>query len=740
MSSRPTSTPKRQRDAAALDSDADDDDHSDASELASDDDDDDDYDYRDDRAGLAQSQDADGSGAADSSDDGEGNSDDGEGNSDDGDYGSLFGDEDDAGDEAAPAGILPEEKEAMRTIQEILLVPEQPHFFKELTRGLAPYVICDAALSEKQTVELLQDKSFHQDQLGDATRARICAQTLQSLAALQQRITLINAESHKIFCVLPKFRKSRVVATMITRVHNVVAGIFILQLSLDQIAAGAADAAGDEPLSSAALAGHAALIASLEDAPPAQTLSLICSIVIANAPHVRRERVLAHIKQQRTQQLYDKPPVVKGVTARTLRTGLFFVVLKLTVEGDAIAAGGGARKVRRGVRQVGPGGEAPGREQGGRPVRRSAALPAQAHGMRARPRTRSAPNFQSSTLLLPDVFFALAVLGTCAPRALAVQVLPRALVSPALKTCLCVFCRRFFANTALTEPVQASGADGRVQASIVATFHILLREPETQLRNFLNSLALPRAENGRPPAEQTLVVSHGIPVGTLLCVRFGNNQRYQRFGVERGGLRNAHDEFKKIAGYPRVLPWLLRLDRTSTWEDVQEMIPLHVLFAMGACRVEISLVLPGMAPHTRILPLHVLSLEPIRKELLRANASSAFEAAGKQELLRLKHANAALVLQRRQAAERAKVQRIADKTLSKAERKEKKQQAQPEPPAQKPLSRDEMGLQADCVGQAAYDAHLRQHSLGDVLVVREGGRVLAPCVWWWARAGVCRVY
>jgi len=121
--------------------------------------------------------------------------------------------------------------------------------------------------------------------------------------------------------------------------HKVVAGIFILQLSLDQIAAGAADAAGDEPLSSAALAGHAALIASLEDAPPAQTLSLICSIVIANAPHVQRERVLAHIKQQRTQQLYDKPPVVKGVTARTLRTGLFFVVLKLTVEGDAIAAG-----------------------------------------------------------------------------------------------------------------------------------------------------------------------------------------------------------------------------------------------------------------------------------------------------------------------------------------------------------------------------------------------------------------
>ena len=140
--------------------------------------------------------------------------------------------------------------------------------------------------------------------------------------------------------VLPKFRKSRVVATMITRVHNVVASIFILQLSLDQAAAGVAEG---EPLCAAAMAGNAALIASLQDAAPAQALSLICSIVIANAPHVRRERVLAHIKQQRTQQLYNKPPVVKGVAARTMRTSLFFVVLKLTVEGNTPADGGCAR-------------------------------------------------------------------------------------------------------------------------------------------------------------------------------------------------------------------------------------------------------------------------------------------------------------------------------------------------------------------------------------------------------------
>ena len=303
---------------------------------------------------------------------------------------------------------------------------------------------------------------------------------------------------------------------------------------------------------------------------------------------------------------------------------------------------------------------------------------------------------------------------------------------------MCACCRRFFANTALTQPVQAAAGDDNLlaqqQASIVAALQMLLREPGTQLRGFLNSMALPRAENGRPPAEQPLVVTHGIPVGTLLCVRFGNNQRYQRFGAERGGLRNAHDEFKKITGYPRVLPWLLRLDRTSTWEDVQEMIPEYVLFAMGACRVEFSLMLPGMAPPSRVLPLHVLSLERVRTALLRDHASSAFDAAAKQELLRLKHANTALALRRRQAAEDAKSQRSVDKSLSKAEKKAKKEQAQPEPPVPKPLSRDEMAQQAQRVGQAAYDAHMRQHSPNNVLVVRQGVCVLALRLWWCARA------
>ena len=106
--------------------------------------------------------------------------------------------------------------------------------------------------------------------------------------------------------------------------------------------------------------------------------------------------------------------------------------------------------------------------------------------------------------------------------------------------------------------MQADGADAPVleqqQDSIVAALKKLLREPGTLLRAFLDSLQLPRAEDARPKAEQPLVVSHGVPLGTLLCVRFGNNQRYQSIGVERSGLRNAHNEFKKIADYPRVLP------------------------------------------------------------------------------------------------------------------------------------------------------------------------------------------
>jgi hypothetical protein len=268
------------------------------------------------------------------------------------------------------------------------------------------------------------------------------------------------------------------------------------------------------------------------------------------------------------------------------------------------------------------------------------------------------------------------------------------------------------------------------QASIAAAFVQLLGEPGTLLRAFLNSMSLPQADSGKPKDEQPWVVLRGIPEGALLCVRFGNNQRYQRFGVERGGLRNAHEEFKKVAGYPRALPWLLRMDRSTTLEDIKEMIPVHVLFAMGACRVEFSLVLPRMTPQSSILPRHVMSLGAIRLQQLRHHAGSAQEAAYKQELADLKRANAGLLQQRRLQKELAKEQRAAHKLLSKAEKTEKRKQAQAEPGARPPLApalapsltRDEIQAQADSKGHAVYNAYMAQHSLAGVLVIQQGGR------------------
>ena len=261
-----------------------------------------------------------------------------DGDGEDDDYGFVFED-DDSGDDSddCSRGISEEERAAMDTIQELLMVSEERSFFRQLTAGLAASVICDAAHPDKHTIDLLLDKSFHKHELSAQSRALIREQTLRGMAALQPHVALIGVESHKIFCVLAQFRKSRVVAAMMTRVAHVVAGILILQLSLDEL--GAAERS-DEVLCEAALAGQAALIALLQGATPLQALCHICNIVIANAPHVQRARIHAHIKQQRAAQLYDKPPIIHGVAARTTRSGLFFVVLRLTGEGDLRALGG----------------------------------------------------------------------------------------------------------------------------------------------------------------------------------------------------------------------------------------------------------------------------------------------------------------------------------------------------------------------------------------------------------------
>jgi len=237
-------------------------------------------------------------------------------------------------------GISEEEKAARLTIQEMLMISGQPRFFAQLTKGLLAYVLLKDTHNDEEAVGLLLDKSFHrhEEELGPEIKLLIRKQTLLGMATMKERIGAMSEESHRIFCTLAEFRLSRIVRVMITRLSHVVAGIFILQLSLDQIASGLTKA---KQLCEDAIAGQTALIESLQaPLPLSEALCQICNMVIANAPHVQRRIIYQHIKVQRIVQLYDKPPSMKGIAARCASTAVFFVVLKVAVVGNQPASGG----------------------------------------------------------------------------------------------------------------------------------------------------------------------------------------------------------------------------------------------------------------------------------------------------------------------------------------------------------------------------------------------------------------
>ena len=267
----------------------------------------------------------------------------------------------------------------------------------------------------------------------------------------------------------------------------------------------------------------------------------------------------------------------------------------------------------------------------------------------------------------------------------------------------------------------------RQQSSIVDAFLSLLQAKGSMLRGFLNKLELPDAAAYETQVAKPFVVAYGIPVGTLLSVRFGNRTRCQRWGTERAGIRNAHEEFKKIEGYPKALPWLLRMDLTTTLGDIMELIPEYVIEQMGACRVEMSLLMQSLSPQTCILPRNVVGLQRIRKDFQHAHACVAKGLVVKQVLLGLKETNKMLLAERKLLAESAQAQRMEDKALSPQQKKEKKKKLQaeagqqsPVKPARKPLTRAEMQSEADRIGVHAFKAYLKRHSMEDVLVVQKG--------------------
>jgi len=247
--------------------------------------------------------------------------------------------DDEGGASAGGGGISQQEKAARLTIQEMLMNSGQACFFEQLTKGLLAYVLLEDTHNDEQAVGLLLDKSFHRhEELGPEIKHLICKQTLLGMATMKERIGAMSEESHRIFCTLAEFRQSRIVRVMITRLSHVVAGIFILQLSLDQIGSGLTKAT---QLCEAAIAGQTALIDSLQaPLPLPEALCQICNMVIANAQHVQRRLIYQHIQVQRVEQLYDKPPSMKGIAARCESTGLFFVVVKVAVVGNQPANGG----------------------------------------------------------------------------------------------------------------------------------------------------------------------------------------------------------------------------------------------------------------------------------------------------------------------------------------------------------------------------------------------------------------
>jgi len=249
-------------------------------------------------------------------------------------------DEGSASEGGGGGGISEQEKAARLTIQEMLMNSGQLRFFEQLTKGLLAYVLLQDTHTDEEAVGLLLDKSFHrhEEMLGPEMKLLIRQRTLLGMAAMKERIGAMSDESHRIFGTLAEFRHSRIVRVMITRLSHVVAGIFILQLSLDQIGSGLT---GATQLCEDAIAGQTALIESLQaPLPLSDALCQICNMVIANAPHVQRRLIYQHMQVQRIEQLYDKPPSMKGIAGRCASRAVFFVVLKVAVVGNQPASGG----------------------------------------------------------------------------------------------------------------------------------------------------------------------------------------------------------------------------------------------------------------------------------------------------------------------------------------------------------------------------------------------------------------
>jgi len=245
-------------------------------------------------------------------------------------------DEDDSDDDdvsSRPGYVVSEEeKSTIANIKEKLMIPpEQTTFIKDLTKGLAAFVICNKRTSPsmQDKVDLLSRVSFHKEELSEESRTLICQQTVSAMQNVD--MSKIKEESHKTFYDLASYRRTRIVAGMISDVDTVLAGILVLQLSLAQVSAGRVMG---ETFAPGAIEEQTVLIEHLLSLPPLEGVAQICAMVILNTQHVQRRKIKTHQQSTRVLQLFDKAPIVRGMATMAQKVGLFFVRVRVGFEGN----------------------------------------------------------------------------------------------------------------------------------------------------------------------------------------------------------------------------------------------------------------------------------------------------------------------------------------------------------------------------------------------------------------------
>ena len=276
------------------------------------------------------------------------------------------------------------------------------------------------------------------------------------------------------------------------------------------------------------------------------------------------------------------------------------------------------------------------------------------------------------------------------------------------------------------------------QRAILDAFLQLLGDQDSRLRGFLNTIC----PAGEPQGKPSFVETFRVKVGTFLCVRFATQSRHQRWGVAKGiGVRKPHGTLHGIKGFHRAMPWLLRLDHTTTYDDIMEFIPVHTIEKTGTCRVEMTLILPeaaDLAVPSVIEEHHVVSLAPIREQLLQDDSNKAKQKVVKETLVDLKAANIKIRAANKVPAEKAEKEGDQHRELSKKETTQAKKQAkaaskadigqQKEAPCVvKALTPADMKQQAEAAGETARQTYLCENSLMDVLVIKAGASRGASC-------------